>query len=98
MAEEKYPREICEEVLVKKSTVFSSFWIAVPVVLVLIGSAVAWAVATSSDVSSLKTDMSNVKVRLDKLDEQVNQKLDIIIAKMAEQERIDKLNKIASRR
>lgn len=79
MAEHDKVLDICEEKFISRKSVWNSFWIVIPIVLVLMGSAVAWAITQTSDVSSLKSTTAEMSHRLDKLDSEINKKLDILI-------------------
>jgi len=91
--DEKFPREICEEVLIKKSSIFNSFWVIIPLVLLIMGSAVAWSLTISNDVSTLKANTAQMSTRLDKLDQEINRKLDLLIERTNHENRIAAITK-----
>ena len=87
--------QICEEMFLKKSSIFSSFWTIIAVAVLLFGGAVAWAISTSSDLSSTKTKVENIYERVTKL-EAIRSDVDTVKILLREQIRLAKLNRIAS--
>lgn len=64
--------------------------ILIPIMTLVLGASLTWAWSTQASVSSLTTDMAAVKNEIDRLNRQINDKLDILIARSDEKERKSK--------
>jgi len=87
-------KENCLKSFLSKDAFFGSLKIIIPIAIVFVGSAVGYALTNNSTVSELKITSGYHSQEIEKLNKQVNEKLDLIIGKMNEQERQDNLDKI----
>lgn len=67
----------CQEVFLKKSSIFSTFWAVVAVIIGIICVVIAWAFAISKDVTSLKTKQELQEERIVKI-ENINKDVDTV--------------------
>lgn len=68
-------RPICAAMFLSKA----SLWAIIPIAIVIIGAAITWALSTGADVSVLKSSAAEMTNRVDRLDVQINKKLDMLL-------------------
>ena len=79
-AEADIIKPVCEASFVK----MKALWIAVPVALAMLGACVTYALSTSTDISTLKSSVAETRAKVDKLDVEINKKLDILIERSSD--------------
>jgi hypothetical protein len=77
--DQKHPSDICQATFLTLSRAIVIMYIAGGIAISGIGIAVSYALTTTSDISTLKEQSAQNACRIDKLETQINQKLDIII-------------------
>lgn len=77
--EEKEIPELCKQTFISSKTGLGILWVLAGVLISMSGTAVGWAMATSNDVTKLKSEQSYLESKQDKLDADINKKLDILI-------------------
>jgi F0F1-type ATP synthase membrane subunit c/vacuolar-type H+-ATPase subunit K len=70
--------ELCKETFLLKDKAIGGFWAVLVLVLALCGTAIAWAISTSSTISAVQTKEAYTEIRLTKL-EIVDNKLDTVL-------------------
>lgn len=77
--EEKTIHALCKETFISKSSGLGLVWVLAGVLLSMAGTAVGWALTTSTDITKSKSDISYMQVKQGQLDNDINRKLDILI-------------------
>jgi hypothetical protein len=73
--------ELCMKTFLSLDKALVALWLAAGLCITCIGGAVTWAFATNSSIISMKEKQANDESRIDMIDQQINKKLDILIAR-----------------
>jgi hypothetical protein len=79
--EEKTIHALCKETFVSKSAGLGIIWVLAGILLSMAGTAVGFALTTSTEMTKSRSDISYIQSKQDKLDRDINRKLDILIDK-----------------
>ena len=76
--EEEIP-DLCKKTFLTLDKALVCLWLASGLVIAGIGGAVTWAFATNSSIMTLKEKAVANEQRIDRLDAEINKKLDILV-------------------
>lgn len=71
---------LCKETFVSKSAGLGLIWALAGVLLSMAGTAVGWALTTSTEITKSRSDITYMQVKQTQLDNDINRKLDILIS------------------
>ena len=89
--------KVCEEIFIKKSSVFNTFWLITGVILLIVSTSIAWAFSISKDVTTVQSEQVTQSKDIADL-KSVYKDIDTVKDLIREQSRQIELNRIATGR
>lgn len=84
--------DLCKQTFIEKDTMTRTLWGIAVVCITLCGASIAWALSVNTSISALEVKTAYQEQKLHQLDELINQKLDILIKRAEESDRLRRQN------
>jgi len=81
IADEEEIPDLCKKTFLTLDKALVCLWLASGLIIAGIGGAVTWAFTTNSSIVTLKEKAVANEQRIDRLDAEINKKLDILVAR-----------------
>jgi apolipoprotein N-acyltransferase len=76
--------DLCKSLFLTKDKFLSIIWVVAGLLLAAGGGCIAWAMATNNSITELKITQTTQDNRIEFLNDEINQKLDILIKQKGE--------------
>jgi len=81
----------CIEQYLKKESFYGWLKVLIPVIIIFVSSCIAYALVNNSNVAAAQTSIKQTELAIDKLNSEINRKLDLLIDRANQAERVERI-------